>query len=362
MVQTNPSQARAKHGTIADISCMERVMQLGDLTVLDQLKGLHDQIETLDGRLRAMEEKRGQVADQVYVRVRADYAGQREQLVAQAAPLKVRARELYGQLQAQLTRLDAAFEDHRLATEELELRHALGEFDEAAFSARRQEIADQLGSKRSEREQALAIRDRFVAAFGSERELEAVPASPAPEATLVMPPKVTQTPPVPSSAGAITAPVVPVAAPPQAAETAVIPPVVPVPPVVAAPPIIPAVVAPPSAATSPVSPPKRGNPDGTLVFRPGRLLPLNGEAGMAPTTLSLKPIVIGSDNSCDVRISHAGIGRRHVEITMSRAGFVLRDVAGGNLVSVNGEVVSERILDDGDTIGVGPAQFQFKRG
>lgn len=340
-------------------------MQLGDLSVLDQLKALRAQIDTLDGRLKAMEEKRGQVADQVYVRVRSDYAAQREQLSAQAAPLKVQARELYGQLQANLVKLDEAFEDHRLATEELELRHTLGEFDDAEFEDRKQQIAEQLGSKRTEREQALQVRARFVDAFGSERELDAVPATPAPEATLVITPlQATRVSVPPVSAPDITGPMPPIPAiaptlPAQGGnETAILTPVAPPPVQAQATVPISAPVPPPPTA----GPLKRGNPDGTLVFRPGRLLPANAEAGMVPTTLSLKPIAIGSDNSCDIRLSLPGLGRRHVEITMSRAGFNLKDIAGGNLVTVNGEIVSERILEDGDIIGVAQAQFQFKRG
>lgn len=325
-------------------------MQLGDLSVLDQLKALRAQIDTLDSRLKAMEEKRGQVADQVYIRVRADYSAQRESLSAQAAPLKVQARELYGQLQTALGKLDEAFEEHRLATEELELRHTLGEFDDGQFEQRKLAIAEQLGSKRSERENALQLRSRFVDAFGNERELEAVPATPAAEATVVVTPVKLNVPPPVVAPELSPLPPLNVAAPPPLpaiGETAVIAPVAP-------PPVSPH---PPTAG-----PLKRGNPDGTLVFRPGRLLPANAEAGMSPTTLSLKPIVIGTDNSCDIKLNLAGVGRRHVEITMSRAGFNLKDVAGGNLVTVNGELVAERILEDGDIIGVAQAQFQFKRG
>jgi hypothetical protein len=331
-------------------------MHLGDLSVLDQLKALRAQIETLDGRLTAMEEKRGQVADQVYVRVRSDYAAQREQLIAKSAPLKLQARELYGQLQSNLGKLEEAFEEHRLATEELELRHTLGEFDTTEFEQRKQNIADQLGSKRSERESALDMRGQFIDAFGSERELEGVPATPAPEATMVIAPAPVVAPQIVRPD--ITGPMPPIPNPPSALpdegnETAVFAPTAPTPAAA-----IPSAMPPPPTA----GPLKRGNPDGTLVFRPGRLLPANAEAGMVPTTLSLKPIAIGSDNSCDIRLSLAGIGRRHVEITMSRAGFNLKDVAGGNLVTVNGEIVTERILEDGDLIGVAQAQFQFKRG
>lgn len=343
-------------------------MQLGDLSVLDQLKEIRGRIDTLDSRLKAMEEKRGQVADQVYVRVRSDYASQREQLVAEAAPMKVRGRELYGQLQGEMIKLDEAFEEHRLAHEEIELRHTLGEFTDSEFEQRKKVIADELGNRREAREKALAIRARFVEAFGSERELEAVPHTPAPlqipASTATV--QVSPVPPPPAHVVVPTAPLhtppaLPI--PPPAARNETVP-VAPQPPpasaVTQAMPPAPAPAPSPSPSPSPVS--KRANPDGTLVFRPGRLIPQSPEAGIAPTTLSLKPIVIGSDNSCDIRLSQSGIARRQAEIIMSRAGFNLKDVGGGNIVLVNGQPTTERILEDGDTVTVGSAQFLFKRG
>ena len=109
-----------------------------------------------------------------------------------------------------------------------------------------------------------------------------------------------------------------------------------------------------------MEPRRPANPDATVVFRPGRLTPMNPEAGIAPTMLSLKPIHVGSDSTCDVRISASGVQPRHVEICLTRAGFILKDVGGGGLVLIDGQTITEQLLRDGDAIQIGPARFSFK--
>ena len=102
------------------------------------------------------------------------------------------------------------------------------------------------------------------------------------------------------------------------------------------------------------------NPDATVVFRQGRLEPRNPEAGSVVQTLGLKPISIGSDPTCDLQLTAPGIAKRHAEITMTRAGFCVRDCASSATVKVNGAVVQEHVLAEGDTLLVASAQFNFR--
>lgn len=312
-----------------------------ELGVLDQLRALRQKIETLDERLASMAEKRGAVDPQVYTRVHGDYVQQRAALVEEAQPLKAQGRSMFQELKRELESMEAAFEEHRLALEEVNLRATLGEFDEAEAKTRRASLDAQLGSKREARERAEARRASFLDAFGSLEELE--PSSFAPPRSSTQPiEKVPEPEPkidvmATGSMRAFRTDIIePVPAPPPAAPA-------------------PAPAPPPAPAPAP-----KRNPDGTLVFRPGRLHPQNSEAGLAPTTLSLKPIAIGSDNICDVRLSQSGIARRQAEITLGRAGFLLKDLAGGGVVKVNGVDVSEQLLSDGDQISVGSAQFLFR--
>jgi predicted component of type VI protein secretion system len=96
------------------------------------------------------------------------------------------------------------------------------------------------------------------------------------------------------------------------------------------------------------------------VFRQGRLEPRNPEAGSVVQTLGLKPVSIGSDSTCDLQLTAPGIAKRHVDISMTRAGFNVRDSAASGSVKINGSVIQEQVLSEGDTLSLGPAQFNFR--
>jgi hypothetical protein len=319
-----------------------------DLSVLDSLAELKTQRETLEHRLAAMEERRDEVAAPVYLRVRGDYEKQKAELVAQEKPLKDKARTLYAELREALERLERESESAKLSQQELEFRFSLGEFPQAEFDRRAGAINATLTARQSEHAEARALRERFLQAFASEAELNAQPES-APVgkarftaqevagATAVVTP--------------VTAPPIPPALPPigpvtlgQATEQ-----VVPVPPPV-----------PPAETPAP----KRANPDATVVFRPGRLLPQNNDAGDTAVMLSLKPIIIGADASCDVRISNAGAAAKQAEIALTRAGFMFKDISGGGvgMLTINDVPIAEQLLRDGDQLQIGTAKFLFKSG
>ncbi len=51
-----------------------------DTSCTEALKTLKDEQDVLDGRVKAMDEKKGSVAESVYKRVRGDYIARREEL------------------------------------------------------------------------------------------------------------------------------------------------------------------------------------------------------------------------------------------------------------------------------------------
>ncbi len=337
-----------------------------DLAVLDALAALKDKRTTIQERIAQMEQRRTEVAAAIYLRVRADYETQVRGLETEEAPLKHKARELYAQLRDSLYQVERENADIMLNLQELEFRHSLGEFADADFAHRKQEIQARLADKADAHQKAKAMRERFTQAM-SESDLEADN-----NATMAVTPI---SPPPSAAAPANTKPMEPIEPP--------VAPVMPVPPPVSAYTPIPAApqnsfaqdfaFPPPPAPNSfasdasrfepppPVKPEikKSANPDATVVFRPGKLVPINPEAGFAPSTLSLKPITIGADNACDIRITAPGIAPRHASITLSRAGFMLKDLA-GSAVTIDGLIVTEQLLRDGDTVQIGPARFTFK--
>jgi hypothetical protein len=72
------------------------------------------------------------------------------------------------------------------------------------------------------------------------------------------------------------------------------------------------------------------------------------------------PVRIGRSPDSDVVLADPNVSRRHAEIRPEMGGYVVRDLGSTNGTRVNGSVVSERRLADGDEIGVGAARLRFE--
>lgn len=325
-------------------SSMQDELATIDTSPLDKLTGLKAEIEVLDQRLATMEQRKEQVAETVYRRVRSDYETRRRALEQESAPLKAAAREQFVKLYALLSRSEADHEAARLDREEVDFRHALGEFDDAEYQKRIDAIDAQLQARSTAREQAQAMRARFVAAFSSEEELrpdKAVTAITPPSNTVLattLPP-----PPMPAASAVQTVRMQPLSVPPPA-----------VPP--------PAALADPGATQTMRA--LKGDAgaapraDQTVVIRGARLVPQNPEAGKITHTVGLKPVMLGSAEQCDVRIP--GSMPHHAEIRVSMSGYTISDLGGG--VRVNGVAIEQHLLRHDEVLEIGPARFAFREG
>jgi hypothetical protein len=328
---------------------MQQELSSIDVSPLEALGRIKQELDTLESRLEAMEARRETVAAAVYTRVRADYETRRRALEDEAAPLKATAREQYARLRELLSRSEADHETTRLDREEIEFRFSLGEFDEAEHKKRLKAVDKQLADKAAAREQAEAMKQRFVAVFRSEDELaQPTPSTPAPTRKL-------ETLTEAQLSAYDTIPPVSNAAPPPA-PAAVLPPAASAGATQMMRAIRPSDLAAAAAAAPP--PPAAARSDSTMIMRTARLVPQNPEAGKQNYTLALKPTVIGSEDGCDVRVAAAK--RRHAEIRVSMAGFTLSDEGGG--VRVNGVAVNQHLLRHDDVIEIGPARFVVREG
>lgn len=88
---------------------------------------------------------------------------------------------------------------------------------------------------------------------------------------------------------------------------------------------------------------------GSLVLADGRRIPLAEEAA-----------TIGRLSDCTVPIADPQVSRRHAEVRAEAEGYVLHDLGSLNGTTVNGQAVSQRLLEDGDVIGVGTATIRFE--
>jgi hypothetical protein len=342
---------------MADMAMQDELAAI-DTSPLDKLTELKAEVDTLDQRLEAMEERKEQVAEAVYQRVRADYESRRQKLECEADPLKAAAREQYVKLFALLSRSEADHEAARLDREEVDFRHALGEFDDAEYQTRIGQIDQQLAAKTAAREQALEMRARFVAAFKSEEDLkqapeQAVRVTPAPVSRVAAETTLPPPPAPPAPAVAETVRMQPLSSAQLAAAGVATDP--------AATPTSNPVVDPGATQTmrvlkgNPATPPRA---DQTVVIRGARLVPQNPEAGKITHTVGLKPVMLGSAEQCDIRIP--GSMPHHAEIRVSMAGYTVSDLGGG--VRINGVAIEQHLLRHDDVLEIGPARFAFREG
>jgi FHA domain-containing protein len=72
-------------------------------------------------------------------------------------------------------------------------------------------------------------------------------------------------------------------------------------------------------------------------------------------------VVIGRLADSDVVVPDPGVSRRHAEVRRENGGFVLADLGSTNGTIVNGTMIGERALEEGDRIKVGNTILEFRR-
>ena len=72
-----------------------------------------------------------------------------------------------------------------------------------------------------------------------------------------------------------------------------------------------------------------------------------------------REVIVGRDETCDVRILSKSVSREHCAIEQDGDSLVLRDLGSSGGTYLNGSRVDKVKLSDGMEIGVGPAVLKF---
>jgi hypothetical protein len=79
------------------------------------------------------------------------------------------------------------------------------------------------------------------------------------------------------------------------------------------------------------------------------------------TALGNEVVSIGRNPDCTISLPEANVSRRHAEIRPLAVGWVLVDLGSTNGTRINGVVIDgERLLHDGDVIGVGSLDIRYE--
>lgn len=76
-----------------------------------------------------------------------------------------------------------------------------------------------------------------------------------------------------------------------------------------------------------------------------------------PLTASV--MVVGRDDDADIRVDEPLVSRAHARIERRGDAYFVLDLGSTNLTRVNGEVVAERVLHDGDELRFARACCRF---
>jgi predicted component of type VI protein secretion system len=83
--------------------------------------------------------------------------------------------------------------------------------------------------------------------------------------------------------------------------------------------------------------------------------------GSAPSIVLQRPVLlIGRHDECDVRINSPKVSRRHCCLAMAYDRVLIRDLGSRNGVRVNGRVIDESRLYEGDELAIGPILFRLE--
>ena len=94
--------------------------------------------------------------------------------------------------------------------------------------------------------------------------------------------------------------------------------------------------------------------------RPARLVWIRTDGVEVPYDLRPQPMLVGRDEDADIRVDEPLVSRAHARIEGRGDGYVVLDLGSTNLTKVNGAVVTECILRDGDEVRFGRARCRFE--
>jgi pSer/pThr/pTyr-binding forkhead associated (FHA) protein len=93
---------------------------------------------------------------------------------------------------------------------------------------------------------------------------------------------------------------------------------------------------------------------------PARLVWIRPNEGELAYELRPQPMLVGRDEDADIRLDEPLVSRAHARIESRGDGYVVLDLGSTNLTKVNGTVVTECVLRDGDEVRFGRARCRFE--
>jgi len=321
-----------------------------DTAAVKKLVAVTKDEKQLEEYRKGAKKRKADVDPAVYQRVIDDYDERARALKDQAVPLQNEARNEYRKLQAICDELTAACEKARVDKEELEFRHAVGELTKAALGKRLKEPQETLEKCEQDLEEAGKMRGKFVAAFHSEKDLEAglegIELDTATPAKTVLTPMLdvgredAEGVPDPGTATVIMTPAMAFEAA-ELAETAED-----------------GEDVEPEPGATVVLPPGKQAEETFIMSRTARLVMLADDEELTEYRLGFQNHV-GRDEENDIHIASTKVSRKHALLAATPTGYTIKDLKSQSGTFVNQERITECRLSDGDRVQVGDVELVF---
>ena len=105
---------------------------------------------------------------------------------------------------------------------------------------------------------------------------------------------------------------------------------------------------------------ERSEPIATLMMARSRIIVLVDEKPEKEYMLGRESTTIGRSAESTIHLPHHDVSRQHATIVLERDGYKIIDRGSPNGVFVNGDRITERVLQDGDVIQLGRRKLIFK--
>ena len=143
-----------------------------DTAPAKKLAKMRQEQDVLRGFVQRVKEEKDKVSAIAFQRVLDDYESRYAVLEKQAEPLRDEARREYQKLRSVYEQFRSGFDRATVDKQELELRHVVGELTPEQLAERLLALDHVLRETQSALGDANRIRQEFLAAFGSDEELE----------------------------------------------------------------------------------------------------------------------------------------------------------------------------------------------
>ncbi len=307
-----------------------------DTSAAEALEGITSELETLEERLRRLEERRGKVSEEVYERVHADYQSRKDSLEAEASPLREQVLAQYAAAKEALVSLEQAARQLALQKEEVDLRRDLGEFTDETYAQRMQEIAGDIEANEKQLTETRRLRDLFALALREEPEAGAESANSSTQPLLELEQQEatgTPAPPFPDDTGG-AAPAEEGAEPPAGTPEAL-----------------------EATNEAPGDEPYSG--DATVFIQWPKLVGQAEDGSTVEYPVAGSRTTLGRDPENDIALSGKKVSKKHAEIVLVEDGYEIRDLESTAGTLVNGVQITSWKLSNGDSVQLGDVVLVF---